>query len=144
MFQTLNNPHAAYEKVGLDMRVEAADPHKLILMLFDGALLAIATASAHLAKGDKMSMSKAILKAGNIVSQGLRDSIDMKEGGEIAVQLAALYDYIGVRLQFANIRAEQPVLDEVTALLKELRGAWEEIGGNPAVHPANRDMAASL
>lgn len=144
MFQTLSNPRAAYEKVGLDMRVETADPHKLILMLFDGALLAVSTASAYLANGDKMSMSQSILKASSIISQGLRDSVDMKDGGEIAQRLVALYDYIGVRLQFANIKGDQAILDEVSRLLKELRGAWDEIGSNPAVHPANRDMAASL
>lgn len=144
MFQTLNNPRAAYEKIGIDMRVETADPHRLILMLFDGALMAIGSASAHLANGDKMSMSQSILKASSIVSQGLRDSIDMKEGGEIAQRLAALYDYIGVRLQFANIKGDAAILEEVSALLRELRGAWEEIGSNPAVHPANDKMAASL
>lgn len=144
MFQTLSNPRAAYEKVGLDMRVETADPHKLILMLFDGALMAVGTASAYLANGDKMSMSQSILKAGNIVSQGLRDSIDMTEGGEIAQRLAALYDYIGVRLQFANIKCDPAILDEVAGLLKELRGAWEEIGGNPAAHQANDAKVASL
>lgn len=142
MFQTLSNPRAAYEKVGLDMRVETADPHKLILMLFDGALLAVTSASAHLANGDKMAMSQSILKASSIIAQGLRDSVDLTEGGEIAQRLVALYDYIGVRLQFANIKCDASILDEVTRLLKELRSAWDEIGSNPAAHPKTKDMAA--
>jgi flagellar protein FliS len=133
MFQTLNNPAAAYTKVGRDMSVETASPHKLVLMLYDGAILALALAGSHLEKGDKRAMSEEILRASSIIAQGLHDSIDVKAGGELAERLAALYDYMNVRLQFANIKGDKKIIDEVSGLLQELRGAWEEIAKDPAV-----------
>jgi flagellar protein FliS len=133
MFQTMSNASAAYTKVGRDMGVEAANPHKLILMLYDGALLALALAVSHLEKGDRLAMSEEILRASNIISQGLRDSLDQKAGGELASRLTALYDYMNVRLQFANIKADRGIIEEVIGLLRELKTAWEEIAKDPAV-----------
>lgn len=141
MFQTMNNPAAAYEKVGVDIRVETADPHKLILILFDGALKAVITASMQCKSGDKMAMSESIMKASEIISLGLRDSLDMKAGGDLGERLSALYDYMCVRLQFANIKGDLAILDEVAQLLRELRSAWEEIGNDPQVHSLNRSAA---
>jgi flagellar protein FliS len=141
MFQTMSNPSAAYTKIGLDMGVEAASSHKLILMLYDGALLALATAQSCLDKGDKPTMSKEIMKATNIIAQGLRDSIDPKSGGDLADRLAALYDYMNVRLQFANIKGDKKIIEEVSGLLHELRGAWEEIAKDPSVVSDSRRAA---
>lgn len=127
MFQTMSNARTAYGRVGLDMGVETATPHKLILMLYDGALLAVTQASASNTAGDKPAMSEAIMKADAIIAQGLRASLDTTVGGELAERLGALYDYMCVRLQFANLRGEKAIFDEVAGLLQELRSAWQEI-----------------
>jgi flagellar protein FliS len=141
MFQTMSNATAAYTKIGRDMGVETANPHKLILMLYDGALLALALAVSHLEKGDKHSMSEEIVRASSIISQGLRDCIDPKAGGEIAERLSSLYDYMNVRLQFANIKGDKKIIEEVSGLLQELRAAWEEIARDPAVVSDGRKVA---
>ena len=44
MFGGFGNRAAAYAKVSVETGVNTADPHKLILMLFDGALLQVRTA----------------------------------------------------------------------------------------------------
>lgn len=141
MFHNLNNPAAAYEKVGVDVKVQTANPHELVLMLYDGARMAVATAAAQARADNRMAMSESIAKASAIVYEGLRASLDVQAGGQIAQNLAALYDYIGVRLQFANLRGDQAIFDEVLGLLDELRGAWSEIGSDPAAHSANRTAA---
>ena len=141
MFQTMSNASAAYTKIGRDMGVETANPHKLVLMLYDGAILALALAGSHLDNGDKKTMSEEIVRASNIIAQGLRDSIDAKAGGELAERLAALYDYMNVRLQFANIKGDKKIIEEVSALLQELRAAWEEIASDPAVVSDGRKVA---
>jgi flagellar protein FliS len=123
------------------MGVEVANPHKLILMLYDGALLALATAVSCLDQGDKPAMSREIMKASNIIAQGLRDSVDQKAGGDLAERLAALYDYMSVRLQFANIKGDKKIIEEVSGLLHELRGAWEEIAKDPSVVSDSRRAA---
>lgn len=141
MFQTMSNAKTAYATIGLDMRVETASPHALVLMLFDGAILAVAQAAAQAKAGDKVSMSESILKASSIISQGLRDSLDKNVGGELATRLAALYDYMCVRLQFANFRGDQAIFNEVSGLLSELRLAWQEIENDPAAVSATRVAA---
>lgn len=135
MFAAMHNPKAAYAKAGIETGVETADPHKLVLMLFEGALLAIASASRHMKRNggaeDVARKGEAISKAINIIGNGLKASLDLEGGGELAGRLGALYDYMGARLLHANARNEPAVLDEVSHLLAELKGAWEQIGGKP-------------
>lgn len=132
MFAVMHNPTAAYNKVGIETGVETADPHKLILMLFEGAMLSIAAASVHMRRNEAHDIARkgeAISKAINIISNGLKASLDMDAGGDLAVKLAALYDYMCNRLLHANVHNQPAALDEVSHLLAELKGAWEQIGG---------------
>lgn len=128
MFAVMNNPAAAYNKVGIDTAVESADPHKLILMLFEGALLAVASASLHMQRQEIARKGEAVSKAINIILNGLKASLDMTAGGDLADKLAGLYDYMSHRLLYANMENNQAALDEVSHLLSELKLAWEQIG----------------
>lgn len=119
----------AYQRVGLETGVTSADPHKLILMLFDGAVLAVATAETHLAAGNAAGKAECVSKASRIISEGLRASLDMNAGGELAARLVALYDYMCNRLLYANVKDDAAALVEVRHLLSELKEAWEQIGG---------------
>lgn len=127
------SPSAAYAKVGIETGVIAADPHKLILMLFDGALLAISSASVQMREGQVPEKGKSISKAIEIIDGGLKASLDFETGGELASRLGALYDYLCARLLFANLRNNEAALREVAGLLQEIKGAWEEIARDPAV-----------
>lgn len=118
----------AYAQVGVETGVAAADPHKLILMLFDGALAAIAKARFAMSRSEIVAKGAAISKAIEIVDGGLKASLDVGAGGELAERLSQLYDYMLHRLLQANLRNDIPALDEVTRLLSELRGAWAQIG----------------
>ena len=72
MFAAMNNPISAYRRVGVETGVAAADPHKLVLMLFDGALVAIAQASSAMRAGDLRVKGESVSKAIQIVEQGLK------------------------------------------------------------------------
>lgn len=128
MFAVMHNPAAAYNKVGIDTAVDSADPHKLVLMLFDGALLAVSGAALHMQRGEIARRGEAISRAINIITNGLKASVDMQSGGELAERLAALYDYMCSRLLHANLHNQPAALDEISHLLAELKGAWEQIG----------------
>ncbi|MDY0014066.1 MAG: flagellar export chaperone FliS [Rhodocyclaceae bacterium] len=128
MFGTSLNRAAAYARVGVETGVSTADPHKLILMLFDGALLAIASAAVAMDAQDIPAKGNHISKAIEIITNGLKVSLDMEAGGELAGRLAALYDYMAERLLHANLRNSRPTLDEVAGLLRDLRDAWQQIG----------------
>lgn len=120
----------AYAQVGLETGVSTADPHKLVLMLFEGALLSIAKASAALDSQDIPGKGMAISKAIEIILNGLKVSLDYEAGGELAQRLGALYDYMTQRLLYANLHNSRPAMDEVTQLLTDLKSAWEAIGAS--------------
>ena len=121
---------AAYSSVGVETGVSTADPHKLILMLFEGALLQIGTAVIALEKKDVPTKGMAISKAIEIILNGLKVSLDYEAGGELAQRLGALYDYMTQRLLYAHLHNSRPAMDEVTQLLTDLKSAWEAIGSS--------------
>lgn len=118
----------AYARIGLETGVIAAGPHKLILMLFEGAQIALASALAHTKSGQIAARGEAISKAIAIINSGLQASLDIKAGGELAQQLNALYEYMGRRLLQANFHDKPEYIEEVARLLSELHEAWEAIG----------------
>lgn len=122
-----SNAINAYKNVGLESNVLSADPHKLILMLYQGVLLAIASAKNQMLRQEIAAKGASISKAMRIIDEGLRGSLDMNVGGELSQSLAALYDYMCQRLLIANLKNDPAVLDEISGLLSELKGAWEAI-----------------
>jgi len=135
MFGTAQRAINAYNNVGLETGVEAADPHKLVLMLYEGALLALVEARQHMARREIAAKGEALSKAIAIIDNGLKASLDIKAGGELGERLAALYDYMSSRLLQANLHNRPELIDEVSRLLTELRGAWEQIRPDPAQAP---------
>jgi flagellar protein FliS len=140
MFGSRQSGANAYAKVGIETGVAAASPHKLIVMLFEGALVAISSAIAHMQSGDVAAKGKSISKAIAIINEGLRASLDKKTGGDIALSLDSLYEYMSDRLLIANLKNQQSVLEEVHQLLKGLKDAWDAI--DPAAAAANAAAGA--
>ena len=134
-------PPRAYANIGVETGVMAANPHKLILMLYDGALQSVGVAKQAMLDGRTATKGEAISKAMEIIDNGLRASLDLEGGAEIAQRLAALYNYMCERLLHANLHDDPAALDEVRALLLELKGAWEEIAKDPAVVSDSRKLA---
>ncbi len=126
----------AYANVGLETGVVAASPHQLIVMLYEGAELAVRMSIKHMNEGDIAKKSAAISKASTIIMEGLQAALDTGNGGGLAEQLNTLYDYMNKRLMLAHIRNETAPLEEVLGLLRELHGAWEQI--TPSGQPAPR------
>lgn len=122
----------AYSQVDLENGVTAADPHKLILMLFEGAIVAVHAARTQMLRQDYAGKGQSISKAIAIIDQGLALALDVEAGGEIARNLAALYEYMSNRLLLANLKNETAGIDEVGRLLSELKSAWEGIGKHKA------------
>ena len=116
-----------YEEVGVDSSVHSADAHKLVLLLYQGALLSIAAAKNHMLQGDWGMKGKSVSQAISIIEDGLRASLNMSVGGELVHNLSALYGYMSARLLEANLKNDGLILDEVSRLLIELRGGWEAI-----------------
>lgn len=125
---------SAYNKVGVESGVAGADPHKLISMLYQGALLAIANGKNGILRRDIPAKGKAITHAILIIGDGLNASLNKDVGGELALSLSALYDYMCQRLVVANLNNDMAILEEVAGLLSGLKEAWDSI--RPQTIPA--------
>jgi flagellar protein FliS len=128
MFGTKVDPINAYSKVGITTAVSSASPHQLIVLLFEGARQAVIVARSGIEAGDVPRKGAAITKAIDIILNGLRASLNLEEGGNLAQNLYALYDYMARRLLHANLNNDKAALDEVLNLLGEIHGAWVSIG----------------
>lgn len=126
----------AYTKQALETEVSSASPHKLVLMLYDGALASIAMAKSQMDTPQVAAKGVSISKAIAIVEEGLRLSLDKTVGGELAQNLDALYEYMSHKLLLANINNDASALDEVSALLAQLRDAWVQIGSAAVGSPS--------
>lgn len=104
-----------------------ASPHRLIQMLFEGALERIAQAKGAMQQKQISRKCELITKAINIVG-GLQGSLNDREGGQLAANLDSLYDYIIRRLTKANFDNDPSILDECGRLLGELKAGWDAIG----------------
>jgi len=124
----------AYAQVSLESAVMSASPHQLIVMLFDGALSALLRAQILMSQGDIAGKGLALSKAINIIDNGLKGCLDHQQGGEIADDLAALYDYMKRRLMQANLHNDDAAIAEVVKLLKNIADTWQQIG--PNYHPS--------
>jgi flagellar protein FliS len=139
MFGSMQRGVNAYAKVGLETNISSASPHKLIIMLYDGALVAVLKGLSNMKEGNIAEKGKAISHAINIIDNGLRASLDREAGGQIATSLDSLYDYMSRQLLVANLQNKPEILEEVHRLLADLRGAWNAIGNAPAVAPAQNE-----
>lgn len=122
----------AYRKVSVESIVDSASPAQLVLMLYEGAIAAIASAHQQMELKNIAAKGEAISKAISIINDGLKASLDLKVGGELAKNLSELYDYMGRRLLLANLKNDPSALDEVRQLLLQLRGAWESLATSTA------------
>ena len=149
MFGTMQRGVGAYAKVGLETGVAAASPHKLIIMLYDGAMVALLSAINNMKSANVAAKGAAISKAITIIDNGLRASLDKAAGGEIANNLDALYDYMSRRLLEGNIKNDIAAVEEVHGLMSDLREAWVAIGDKneqpvPAAAPTMQHKATLL
>lgn len=116
----------AYQRVNTQTSITDADPHKLIQLLYNGALERINMAKARMQAKDFEGKGRLITKAIEIVG-GLRGFLDFEKGGDLAARLEALYDYMERTLFEANAKNDVAKLDEVADLLRSIKGGWDGI-----------------
>lgn len=124
-YGAMNGGVAQYRQVGASSAAYA-DPYELTKMLMAGAIERVSQARYALAQGDIPTKAQRISKAAAIVA-ALRDTLDMKRGGELAERLDALYEYMDRRLLESNIKNDLGALEEVASLLREIKDGWDAI-----------------
>ena len=115
-----------YGEVNVQSEIDSADPHRLVGMLLEGALVRIFKAKVEI---EQNRVEEKILHLTQTIAivDGLRSSLNFDVGGEIVEHLGTLYDYITRQLVVANSQNSIEILDEITLLLKDVNEAWSGI-----------------
>jgi len=115
-----------YQTVNLESSLLAAEPHTVILMLFNGLLESIALAKGAIERKDLLVKSEKISKAINII-RSLQESLDKESEPKISESFDSLYGYCIAKLMEASASLELAVLDEIVDLIKPIRDAWYDM-----------------
>lgn len=102
------------------------DRVQLILMLYDGALNHLKMARNKMQNNETAQKATHIVKVTSIVGE-LSSALDMEQGGEIAVNLRSLYDFIQRRLLIANMNNDTAAIDEAEKVIISIRDGWKEM-----------------
>tara|TARA_B110000879_G_scaffold142007_1_gene184826 strand:+ start:106 stop:555 length:450 start_codon:yes stop_codon:yes gene_type:complete len=138
-----------YKSINTQTGVVDADPHRLIQMLFAGALEQISVAKGCMQRADLAGKGEAISRAIGIVG-GLLDSVnedaeqenlgDRSDTTPLGANLTALYSFVTRRLSEANIANDESGLDESANVLRELQAGWNEIRTEVLAQPASESV----
>ena len=115
-----------YQSVNTQAQAIEASPHRLIQMLMEGGLTRLAQARGAMERNQTALKGELVSKAIAIIG-GLRQGLDVKQGGELAANLDSLYEYMTTRLMEANIKNDTAILEEVAGLLREVKTGWDAI-----------------
>ncbi|MFC6439332.1 flagellar export chaperone FliS [Bowmanella sp. JS7-9] len=116
----------AYKKGNLKQEIATADPHKITLLLMQGALERMAYAKGCIERKDFAGKAQNLARATAIIVS-LRDSLDMEVGGQLSENLAALYNFMIERLTDASVQNSLLIMDEVINLMLPIKNAWADI-----------------
>ncbi|WP_373531386.1 flagellar export chaperone FliS [Vampirovibrio sp.] len=119
------NPYAKQAETYKKNQIETATPEEILIMLYEGAIRFLLVAKKGDAENDREKFSKNIIKSQHIIREFM-ESLDLEIGGEMALNLYRLYDYLHYRLVQANIKKDVAMLDEVLDHLRRLKKTWEE------------------
>lgn len=117
----------SYKNVGLETSVTQANPHQLVGMLFDGLLQSLNAAKIHMENRDFAEKGRAINRAVRILEEGLKAGLDLKNGGEVAANLLALYDFCIYKVSEGNLRNNIGMVQEVINAIQPVADGWNQI-----------------
>ena len=114
---------AAQHSQYLESKVLAAPPHRLHLMLIEGAIRFGRQAEAALGRDEQAAAAAALLRVIDIVGEMLAGVRQQKT--DVNQQLANLYWFLFRRVTEAKINADAAALAEALRLLEYERQTWQ-------------------
>ena len=122
MTPTLARGAEAYQQT----LVQSRSPLELVVMLYDGALRFLEQAADAMDRRDMPAKAEAMSRSFAIIAE-LQNTLNVRDGGELARQLDALYAHMHERLVDANIQRSSAPIRDVITLLRPLRDAWSQV-----------------
>ena len=124
-------PQSPYDNY-LESQILSATPLQLVVILFRAAIDSLETARANLKAGDIRARTAATNRATSVVAE-LAQSMDLKQGGEVAANLMELYDYILRRIHLANAKGDDTAYAEAIRLLSTVLQGWQVVAADAEV-----------
>lgn len=106
--------------------VITADPKKLVIMCYEGAIENLKIGKERLLQQDYDGKNKSFIKVQDIINE-LLCSLDFEKGGQVAKNLESLYNYMLRRIVDGDIKKDTGAIEEVVGMLGELLSAWEKV-----------------
>lgn len=119
------NAYANQAKQYKEQQIQTASQEELLILLYEGAIRFLSLAKNGHQENNIEKYHNNLLKSQRIVSEFM-SSLDVEGGGEMALNLFNLYEYLHYRLVQANIKKDVTMVDEVQTHLRELKKTWEE------------------
>ena len=119
--------HLAYAATQRETSVSSAKPVELVVMVYQRLLDHLHTGKIQMTKGSDASES--LTKAIDLITTGLESCLDKEKGGEIAQNLAFIYDWAGKEIIRARLRRDPEMLQGVINAFVPLAEAWLEHAG---------------
>ncbi|MBR9726763.1 flagellar export chaperone FliS [Shewanella intestini] len=116
----------SYRKVSLESEIAVASPHRVIQLMLNGTLERLAQSRSAIERNDLQNKGMLIGKAIGLIN-GLNNSLNMDEGGDIPLNLSRLYDFMLVRLSEANMQNDVQAIDDVSDILRTIKEGWDAI-----------------
>jgi flagellar protein FliS len=113
---------SAYQSVAAHGSVAAADPHRLVLLLLEGAMSRITLARACHARGERQERNRHLERGVEMVGE-LRASLDLSQG-PLARNFDDLYDFVIRQLLLGQLTPDMGGLAGAASVLNEIRSAW--------------------
>ena len=116
------NAATAYQETAVTTQTRGG----LIVMLYDGAINFLKTASQCIDQEDISGRNRNIRRARDIIFE-LNSTLDLDRGGEVAQNMRSLYNFIWRYLGDANVKNDAQMLQKMITMLDELRQTWKKI-----------------
>lgn len=133
MYTSVNRRSAsAYQRVGVETAMNQASPHQVVVMLFDRFLQVVGLARSAMQQGNLAAKGEYIIKAVRIIDEGLKPSLNLQQGGDLAANLNGVYGYCVLLLTQANLKNDEVALADVARIIQPIAQGWKEIGDQVA------------
>jgi len=106
-----------------------ASQMRLVLMMYDGTIRFLKESKKRMEAKDIPGRGLYLGKAQRIISE-LLETLNIQQGGEIALQLERLYNFLITNITEANIKGDVKLVDKSIEIVENLREAWVQVAVN--------------
>jgi flagellar protein FliS len=119
----------------IETAILTASPEQRVVLLYEQAIRSLKQAAVYIEQKDLEGKRRSLDNVLGVL-QHLQTSLDMRQGGEIAVELRRIYQYISNKVLEASVQLKTDPLQEAVQLLSTLLESWQNIA-SPTEKGAN-------